>query len=193
MKLQKNIPIDSCRNTLLAQLGQCSGNSCDNRRRYTKALEIELLAVSVYKNNGNGLTFYHLLSSGLARSKVQAQLTLKHCLKKQVIFTISNYKPQLYYPTCLKSDILKNKFKNIPIGLTELGFSNTSNSSINNASSHIYNNKNGSVCDHCIVIQPLEAYVLPLLPPAPLHIHKMQFKLGIKREYYNDIAIPANI
>jgi hypothetical protein len=194
--IAKNTPITSNQNVPLALLGQSGEDVYENRRRYTKAYEIEQLAVKKYRTNGKGITFNDVLRCGTAPHKEQAQTTLKHYLKKGVLFTLGDLRPQQYYPTCIKSDILKNKFsKNIPIGVTELGFSNTSNSSINNASNHFYNNnnKNRSICDHCINLQSLEDHVLPLLPSAPLYIHKMQFILRIKREYYNDIAISANI
>jgi hypothetical protein len=75
----------------------------------------------------------------------------------------------------------------MPVGVTGPGFSNIGNFSINDTNGLSGNKKNGSVCDHCI------AHILPLLPSAPLYIHKMQFKLRIKREYYNDIAVSANM
>jgi hypothetical protein len=37
----------------------------------------------------------------------------------------------------------------------------------------------------------LEGYVLPLLPSAPLHIHKMHFKLSIAAEHYQGIILPV--
>jgi hypothetical protein len=38
--------------------------------------------------------------------------------------------------------------------------------------------------------QSLEGYVLPLLPSAPLHIHKIQFRLKISPECYKDLSLP---
>src|SRR5215212_4670008 len=161
MSMQKNIPVRSCQNTPLAQLGLYVQDNSGNKRRYTKAQEIEQLAISMCKNNENGITFNDLLNSGLATSKEQAQITLKYYLKKQILFTLSNRKPQKYYPACLKSNILKNKFsKNIPIGVTEPRFSNIGNFSINNTCSQINDRKGSTICDHCIVLQPLENYVL---------------------------------
>jgi hypothetical protein len=40
-----------------------------------------------------------------------------------------------------------------------------------------------------IVIQSLEAYVLPMLPAAPLFIHKMQFKLKIDPACYRELDL----
>lgn len=101
------------------------------------------------------------------------------------LFTLGNYKPQQYYPTCLKSEISKAKMsKNIPIGVTGVGFSNVSYSSINSTNS---NNKNTNFCNDPVVIQSLEGYVLPLLPSAPLYIHKIQFKLKITPDCYPEL------
>jgi hypothetical protein len=113
----KNIPIDSGQNIPLAQSRQCitkySGNN-QKQRRYNKVQTIEAVAVSQYRKTGKGITYRDLLSSGVAINKTQARVTLKHCITRNVLFTLGNYKPQQYYPTCLKPEILK---KNIPIGV----------------------------------------------------------------------------
>jgi hypothetical protein len=184
--LPKNIPISSSQNIPLALLGQLGEGCCTKRRRYTRAQEIEKLAADKYNKNGKGITFNDLLSAGIASHKEEAQITLKHCLERQVLFTISNHKPQEYYPTSLRAEILKNKLsKNLPIGVTGVGLSNISHSSINSTNS---DNKNTDVCSDSVIIRSLEGYVLPLLPSAPLHIHKMQFKLKITPECYAELG-----
>ena len=133
--MQKNIPIHCSQNIPLAQLGQYGdGGGCGKRRRrYTRAQEVEQLAVRKYKSNGKGMSFNDLLSAGLASHKEQAQITLKHCLEKQVLFTMSNHKPQQYYPTSLRAEILKNKLsKNLPIGVTGVAYFKAPLSSNNN-------------------------------------------------------------
>ena len=181
----RNIPIDSSQNIPLALLGQCVGNCSRNdgkQRRYTKAHEIESLAVSKYKSNGEGITYKDLMSKGLAFSKAQAQVTLKHCFKGNILFTLGNYKPQRYYPGCLKSEILK---KNIPIGVT----------GVNHSKPALLQNKPAtgtSLNLDSVVIQTLEGYILPLLPETPLHIHKMQLKVKVLAECYHEIALPVN-
>ena len=99
----ENTPITSNQNIPLALLRQCGEGGYGNRRRYTRANEIEQLAVEKYKTNGKGITFNDLVSCKTALHKEQARTTLKHYLKKGVLFTISNHKPQQYYPACLKS------------------------------------------------------------------------------------------
>jgi hypothetical protein len=139
------------------------------RRRYTTAQQIEKLAVEKYRKNGKGITFNDLLHSGLASNKKQSQITLKHYRNKAILFTISVHKPQQYYPTSIKSEILKAKMtKNIPIGVTEVAYSheysntNLGQTNNNNSSSNGSNNSIFSSLEPAI-IQSLEGYVLPLL------------------------------
>lgn len=192
MAYYKNIPIASSKNIPLALLAQCYGGFVGgyrSRRRYTRAEHIEKLAVDKYKKNGQGLTFNDLLSTGLASNK--KQITLKHYHNQGILFTISAHKPQQYYPLCIKSEILKAKVaKNIPIGVTEVGCSYKAH----NTNLGQINNSNGSNSRFLglepAIIQSLEGYVLPLLPSAPLHIHKIQFRLKIGPECYKELSLP---
>ena len=198
LNTQKNIPLDSRQNIPLALLGQCVGGDgvvC-RRRRYTSTTEVEKLAVEKYKKNGKGITFNDLISCGVALHKEQAQTTLKHCLRSGDLFTISPHKPQEYYPTCLRAEILKHKMsKNIPVGVTGVGYSRANildNGNNNGCSGNNSNNKNSSSA-HCIEFIPsqsLEGYILPLLPAAPLHIHRMQFWLKVVPGCYNVLDLP---
>jgi hypothetical protein len=177
----KNISIDSGRNIPLAQSGQCiakySGNN-QKQRRYNKVQTIETVAVSQYRTSGKGITYRDLLSSGVAINKTQARVTLKHCIARNVLFAPGNYKPQRYYPTCLKAEILK---KNILMGVTGVRYRKPGLlQSKPITTSHL----------DPVIVQTLEGYVLPLLPKAPLYIHKMQFKVKIPPECYHEIALP---
>jgi len=188
MDLQKNIPISSSRNIPLAQLGRYGMGGSTSRRRYTRAQEVEKLAVNKYNKNGTGITFIDLLSAGLASHKKQAQISLKRCLGMN-LFTLGSRKPQQYYPICLKSEISKNKLlKNIPIGVTGVGSFDVPHYCINNTK----NNKFSYHCNESLVIQSLEGYVLPLLPSAPLHIHKIQLKLKITQGCYAELRLPID-
>lgn len=188
-KIIENTPIDSSQNTLLAQLGQCSEIGSRKRRRYTRAQKIEQLAIRKYKNNGRGITFNDLISCGLTLHKEQAQITLKHCLENNVLFTLTNHKPQQYYPASLRAEILNQKMsKNTPIGVTEVDYYYSKRLLLSNNA----NSENNNFCSDSIAMQSLEGYVLPLLPSTPLYIHKMQFKLKIRSESYNELALPAD-
>ncbi len=157
------------------------GHYCSSRRRYTRAEEVGELAVCSYKKNGKGITFNDLLSNGLARHKGQAQTTLKHCLRKKIIFAPKKRRPQDYYPTSLKADVMKRiMLKNIPKGVTGVGC--FSKASTFTASSSL----------DSVVNQSLEGYVLPLLSCTPLYIHKMHFKLRITPECYTELKLLAN-
>jgi hypothetical protein len=180
----KNIPIDFGQNIPLALSRQHLPRHSirdQNKRRYNKSQTIETVAVNQYKKNGKGITYRDLLPTGIASNKTQAQVTLKHCLARKILFTLGNCKPQQYYPARLKSEILK---KNIPIGVTGARYSKAgllqSKSTTNNHGLEP------------VIDQSLVGYVLPLLPRAPLHIHKMQFKLRISPEYYHEIVLTAD-
>ena len=183
--MPKNIPIRSSQNIPLALLGQYGQCGYTKRRRYTRAQEIEKLAVEKYNKNGKGITFNDLISAGLASHKEQAQITLKHCLRMGLLFSLGNHKPQLYYPTCLKSEVSKAKMsKNIPVRVTGVGFSDPPHFSVNtNNDTRTINQCNESI----VANQSLEGYVLPLLPSTPLYIHKMQFKLKITPDCYTEL------
>jgi hypothetical protein len=181
----KNIPIGLGQNIPLAVSGQCVASfsgKYKRQRRYNKAQVIETIAINQYKKNGKGITYRDLLASGVATNKIQAQVTLKHCLVSNILFTLRNYKPQQYYPTCLKSEISK---KNIPIGVTGVGYFKAG----------LLPGRLITSCQSLdpVIVQTLEGYVLPLLPKTPLYIHKMQFKVKVSPECYHEIAIPVGL
>jgi hypothetical protein len=187
----ENIPLGSNNNLPLGLLGQTGRSGTYNwrRRQNTNAKQIENLAVTNYNKNGNGVTFKDLLSIGMALHKKQAQTMLKHYLNTGVLFTPGNYKPQRYYPSCLKCEISKRLIsKNVPVGVTGVSLDTVSNKCNNNDIQNI-----ASSCTDSLITQSLEGYVLPLLPLAPLHIHKMEFKLKIKSDYYHEISIPSDV
>ena len=183
---EKNIPIASNKNIPLALPGQCDetlGNEKRNRRRYTRVKDIETLAVDKYKRNGKGITFRDLLSTRLALHKEQAQTTLKHCLKRGILITIENCKPQEYYPKLLKSEILETLAKkNIPVEDTGVNFLRDALSLEMSSSKHPLSNAIASQKAFSLL------ETLCLLPYAPPFIHKLQLILSIDRRYYNELA-----
>jgi len=85
-------------------------------RSYTDSNQIIDIAINEYKTHGKGLTYVTLLEKGIAKNKKQAQCILKWHLKRETLFTISDKRPQEYYPFCLRSEILKKELQNnIPI------------------------------------------------------------------------------
>jgi hypothetical protein len=198
----KNIPIAHSQNIPIATSTQCYDGFVGGyvrRRRYSRAEQIEKLAVEKHRKNGKGITFNDLLHAGLASNKRQSQITLKHYHNKDILFTISLHKPQQYYPTCIKSEVLKSKIsKNIPIGVTGVGRYSSSSSSSNSivfscssSNGKSLNNDNTYSIQDLLANQSLEGHVLPLLPSSPSFIHKMQFKLRITPECYSELKLPV--
>lgn len=155
----------------------CDAVRVDSTRRYTRVQEVDALAVKKYKINGRGITFQDLISSGLAKHKSQAQNTLKRCLAKNILFSPNNHKPQQYFPTSLKAEILRARLtKNAPIRVTGVRLLQSTHPSTEDA----------------IVKQTLEGYVLSLLHDVPLHIHKLHLVTRIASEYYYEIALSSS-
>jgi hypothetical protein len=172
-----NAPLDRISNAPLELLVQ-SHNFSSRKRRYTTAQGIDALAVKRFKTNGKGITFEDLITSGMAPHKQQAQSTLKRFLTERVLFVIEHRKPQRYFPSSLKSEILKARLsKNAPIEVTEVPFSENT---------HLLN-------DDTIVGQTLQGYVLPMLSKVPIHIHKIQLRLKLRSEYYDEIPLRAGL
>ena len=144
----KNSPIDQKSNAPLRTLVYCDAVRFDSTRRYTRAQEVDALAVKKYKVNGRGITFQDLISSGLAKHKSQAQNTLKRYLGRKILFAPENHKPQRYFPSSLKAEIHEARLsKNARIRVTGAPLLQSTYPSTEDA----------------IVTQTLEGYVLPLL------------------------------
>ena len=68
------MPLNSSENMPLVLLGQCGGGHGRCSRRYTRAKEIENLAIKKYNETGKGITFNDLLSRRLVLHKRRAQI-----------------------------------------------------------------------------------------------------------------------
>jgi hypothetical protein len=128
----------------------------------------------------------YLIEKGLVKHKKQAQDTLKYHLRKGTLFTLGDKRPQQYYPTTIKSEIIQNLGKNTPINPTGVAMllslplpTSLSSSPLSYSRSLEY-----------LTIHTLEGYVLPLLPKAPLFIHNMHFKTKLSPECYKELNLP---
>lgn len=160
----KNTPLSNTKSTPLALSAQLC---C--RNRYLSSDQITKISIEIFKSKGRGIVYADLLEKGLANHAQQSQSTLKYHLKKGTLFTLGDKRPQQYYPSVIRSDIMENLQKNTlldPIGVP------SHNKPLFKGSSPLDN------CLETIIIQSLEGYVLPLLPEAPLFIHNMHFKKG---------------
>jgi hypothetical protein len=169
----KKAPLGQRSNAPLEILMHCSTVHDVGKRRYTKVQEVDTLAIEKYKKNGKGITSQDLMPLGLAKHKSQAQNTIKRCLARKILFTIEKHKPQEYFPSSLKAEIFKARLsKNARIGVTDIP--------------HIQGTSTSS--SDAIITQTLEGYILPILRDIPLEIHKIQLKLKLNPEYYNEIS-----
>lgn len=149
---------------------------------YVNAEQITSLAVEVYRKKcGRGITYQDLLNKGFAYRKRQAQDTLKYNIRRGTLFTLGDKRPQQYYPTAIRSEIIENKQKNTPLDPTGVALPYPLPISKNPLAN----------CLEPIIIQTLEGYILPLLPEAPLFIHNMHFKTRVSPECYAELNLPS--
>ncbi len=157
-------------------------------RSYRCSKEIESIAMESYRRSGKGIAFTILLEKGLAHSKRQAQNTLKYHVRTGVLFTLANTRPQQYYPTCLKSEIMKAKLQNYTnerIWIPSSPISPYSFLAKGSAAAAPL-----SQCFEYITIHTLKDYVLPLLLEAPLFLHNLRFKTKIIKDCYSELDLP---
>lgn len=121
--------------------------------------------------------------------KGQAQLTLKHLHHKRVLFTavdlirqginlMKNKKPQEYFPSCIKAEILES--------LRKKKYANTS--AVKSLSSAIHPFQKyamATVLEYQRAQSLLET--LMLLPNKPAHIHRLLLILPINRQFYAEL------
>ena len=153
-------------------------------RFYANSNQIIDIARDEYKKNGKGLTYVSLQDRGLAKNKKQAQCILKYHLKKGTLFTLSDRRPQIYYPSYLKSEILKRELqKNTLVDPIGVGLLFTTHSGTKSKDPL-------SQCIEYMSYYTLKEYVLPLLPEAPLLVHNLTFKTKITPECYSELNLP---
>jgi hypothetical protein len=160
----------------------------ERKRRYIRAKHIEIVAIEKFRKNGRGITVQDLISYDLAESKGLAREKIKYCRERQLLFTPLNVKPQEYFPTCLESNVIDKLLKNTQLRVTGVGTTGPSFLHDKEAQKNSFH-FNPEV--ESIIVQTLEGHVLPLLPKAPLYIHKLHFTVKIPRECFQEIALPV--
>ena len=70
-------------------------------RSHTFSDQISKIAIDEFKKHGKGLKYVSSQDRGLAKSKEKAQYILKYHHRNGTLFTISDKRPQEYYPSCL--------------------------------------------------------------------------------------------
>ena len=158
---------------------------------YIDSNQIIEIAIDEYKKHRKGLTYVSLLDRGHAKSKKQAQNILKYHLRRGILFTLSDKRPQMYYPSCLKSEIRKRELqKNTPIDPIGVGLFTTTTSSSSSLLGTIKSKHPLSQCIEYMAYHTLEGYVLPLLREAPLLVHNLTFKTKITPKCYSELNLP---
>jgi hypothetical protein len=164
---ERNTPLGDNKNTPIALAAQ-KYRSC--HRRYTNSDSIIDVAIRKFRKSQRGITFKDLMKQGIAVHKRQSQDTLKYYRRKGILFTLKLRRPQEYFASAIKSEVMESiSSKKItpidPTGVTDYlrHFSNRHED---------------------IVIQSLEGYVLPLLRITPSYIHNLHFKTKITQECY---------
>jgi hypothetical protein len=153
-----------------------------SRNLYLSSRKIKEMAIDIYKTKrGIGITYTDLLERESSLHKGQAQDILQYHLRIGTLFTLENRRPQRYYPTELKSEIIERKLrKNTPIQPSGVGLSNLPLSKGPLAN-----------CLQPLIVETLEGYILPLLPEAPLFIHNMHFTIKVSSECYTELNLPG--
>lgn len=165
--------------------------------------QIEDLAKKNYNCNGRGITYFDLIKLGVVDYKRQAQRTLKYHLSKGTLFTIKATRPQQYFPSSIRSNIIENQLhRNAPIEPSGVSYYSSSPNGILLHDSILNNHKSSRSltskhplynCLERLQLQTLEQYVLPLLPKANLFIHNLHLKLRIIHECYHELKLePAS-
>jgi hypothetical protein len=165
LKSSENVPIDSEQNVPFGLLVPRLP-----RRNNIRNKDVEHLAVVKFTKCKKGITFEDLtLKFGI--SKKQSQRKLKECRKRKALFTPEKHKPQEFYPTSLKADVIEylyNKRRNVPVHPTGVTHSKTPLS-------------------NTLELQKAQSFleVLCLLGRHPLYIHKLHLQLSVAPEYYH--------
>jgi hypothetical protein len=111
----------------------------------------------------------------MALHKRQAQDTLKYYRRNGTLFTLELRRPQEYFASTIKSEVMESLSSNKITPIDPTGVSNYL---------HHLSNRHED-----IVIQSLEGYVLPLLRTTPPYIHNLHFKPKIGPNCYAEYDI----
>jgi hypothetical protein len=173
----KNLPPTSDK---ITQLDLVGSSNIYGRRPYTSSKRIIEFAIGRFRKAGKGLTYIDLMISGIALRQ-QAQDILKYQLRQGNIFILKDRRPQQYYPTKIRSEVIEKiatRNNNTPIDPSAVALSK-----IPLCKGSLAN------CLESVIIQTLEGYVLPLLREAPLLIHNIQLKTNVHQKCYSELKL----
>jgi hypothetical protein len=153
------------------------GPSPYHLKEYTEKEEKILeLAEKRFRRTKKGLKSSHLVDIGFAKNDADARSKIKRCVAKNILFTFGHKRPQEYYPTILKAQVMSHLLPEIVP---------KDHSGVNHKLEELLQE---------VRLQSLE-YILAQLPEAPLGIHNPHMFFSTTPEYYNDIdstPLPRN-
>jgi hypothetical protein len=163
----ENAPIENVENVPISKLGHRQSNIASQA--------VRKLSIEKFNQYKKGITFNDLISK-FNITKRRAQRKLKDCCMRKVLFVpeFENHKPQGYYPSCLRADVLeylKHKIvqvrPTVPTGTTRHPLYEA-----------IENQKAQNLLDVLVSIGYSDK---------PLYVHKLQLHLVIDKECYHQL------
>lgn len=161
-------------------------HSVYGRGKWIHPIDLEKLEVTKYRINKKGITYTDLVSNfGIAKTKAQRRLKNacfemeKNGKKSSILFTLDKRtKPQQYYPSCIKAEVIEDVIKkqNRLIGTTGVSYSNKGQSSYYPLHNAIENQIVSSFLTE-----------LSLLPFQPLNLHNIHLWTIIDNSHYEEI------
>jgi hypothetical protein len=160
---ENNVQIDSQEDVPIA----ISVRSRCLRHSVITSKDVQALAIKKFKGSKKGITFNDLIAQ-FSISKRSAQRKLKDCRKYGLLFSPEKHKPQEFYPTCFRAEVIEYLYKkeNVPVDPT----------GVTSHHNPLEQQKAQNLLD-----------ILLLLPFAPPHIHKILLMLHIDREFYTTL------
>jgi hypothetical protein len=160
---ENNVPVDHQEDVPIAT----SVRSIRLSHSVITSKDVQALAFKEFKGSKKGITFNDLITK-FEISKKRAQRKLKDCHKGGILFTPEKRKPQKFYPTCLRAEVIEYLYKKKIVPVDPTGVTSYSNP---------------------LELQKAQTFleVLLMLPFAPPHIHKILLMLNIDREFYTTL------
>lgn len=160
---ENNVPVDPQEDVPIA----ASVRSRRLSHSVITSKDVKALAFKEFKGSKKGITFNDLITK-FEISKKRAQRKLKDCHKGGILFTPEKRKPQKFYPTCLRAEVIEYLYKKKAVPVDPTGVTSHHNPLEQQRAQNLLD-------------------ILLMLPFAPPHIHKILLMLHIDREYYTTL------
>jgi hypothetical protein len=165
----------SLQNVLMSSIENVPISELVHRQSNIATQAVRMLSIEKFNQSKQGITFNDLIGR-FNITKRRAQRKLKDCCMRKVLFVpeFENHKPQRYYPSCLRADVLeylKHKIvqvrPTVPTGTTR---------------HPLY-----EAIEHQKAQNLLDVLVSIGYNDTPLYVHKLQLHLVIDKECYHQL------